>query len=36
LKGAKSAPVKGVVENVTRIKNEKYIGIDVDRNIISF
>jgi hypothetical protein len=36
LKGAKSASVKGVAENVTRIKNGKHIGIDVDRNIISF
>lgn len=37
LKGAKSAPVEGVTENVTRYKkNGKYIDIDVEGNIISF
>ena len=37
LKGAKSEPVEGFTENVTRYKkNEKYIDIDFDGNIISF
>ena len=37
LKGAKSEPVEGYTEHVTRYnKNGKYIDIDIDRNIISF